>query len=165
MLINIVLEAYEIEQQLQRLPEKFSATPDSLPSIALKKLATSLALPLSRLFNISMATGCLPSVWKTAIVSPLFKKGSRSDPSNYRPVALTSVCCNVMESIIARRMTNHLDDQMLLSPDQFGFRRNRSTTSQLVLFQHEIMSHLSDGDSVDVAYIDLSKAFDTVAFP
>ena len=85
--------------QLLNTIDPFKATgPDSLPPKLLKELSHELAPCLTLLFKASIHQSTLPLDWKTALVMPLFKKGSRSDPSNYRLISLTSVCCKVLQS-------------------------------------------------------------------
>ena len=72
--------------------------PDQIPAIILKTLSEEVALPFTIIFNKSLSEGVVPSDWKTAEVTPIFKKGSKSDPGNYRPVSLTSIACKVLES-------------------------------------------------------------------
>ena len=66
----------------------------------------------------------LPSQWKHAYVSPIFKKGAKTDPANYRPVSLTSVVCKSMEHILVSQIMQHLTTNNILSDNQFGFRLN-----------------------------------------
>ena len=77
-----------------------SPGPDSVHPHLLKNCADILAAPLTCLFAKSLQENCLPEEWKLANIMPLFKKGSKLDPENYRPVSLTSVPCKIMESII-----------------------------------------------------------------
>ena len=81
-----------------QLPLKYSKTPDHFPAIFFKSVACVIAFPLSYLFYMSMQSGKVPSDLKIAYVCPIFKKGDRKLPSNYRPVSLTSICGKVMES-------------------------------------------------------------------
>ena len=82
-----------------------SPGPDSIHPLLLKECASVVAKPLSMIFQQSYDTGTLPDEWKTAHIVPIFKKGNRTDPANYRPVSLTSVPCKVMETIIKE---NHM---------------------------------------------------------
>ncbi len=104
----------------------------------------------------------IPEDWKTANVSPIFKKGNKQDPLNYRPVSLTSVPCKVMERIIKKAMVSHLEENNLLTSLQHGFRSGRSCLTQLLEYFEDLEDALDDGDSVDVVYLDCKKAFDTV---
>ena len=83
--------------------------------------ARSLAVPLSRLFYTSSKDGVLPSRWKITHVTPVHKKGPTNDPSNYRPISLTSTCCHVMERIINNELLNYLLPNKLITKEQHGF--------------------------------------------
>ena len=148
---------------LNRLPSKYSRTPDGFPAGFLKSVAPGIAIPLSRLFRLSMDCGDIPLSWKKAMVCPIFKKGSRKLPSNYRPVSLTSVCCKVMESIVCESMVTFLRSNSLISKDQFGFLARRSTCTQLLMTLNEWTLHTDFGDKVDSVYIDFAKAFDSIS--
>ena len=74
------------------LPFK-SPGPDNLHPFVLKSLCDIVCKPLAIIFQTSLDTMSLPNIWKTANVSSIFKKGGRSDPSNYRPISLTCVAC------------------------------------------------------------------------
>jgi len=92
--------------------------PDEIPPRLLKELSSEIAPCLSLVFRASLKQGILPSDWKTALVTPLFKKGSRNDPYNYRPISLTSVCCKVFEHIIYSNIMSHLEEFSVLSECQ-----------------------------------------------
>ena len=81
-----------------------------------------------------MAEGVVPEVWKSANVTSLFRKGPKADPSNYRPVSLTSVASKVMESIIRDAITDHLTVNALIKDSQHGFMKNRSCATHLLEF-------------------------------
>jgi hypothetical protein len=110
----------------------------------------------------SYESGILPEDWKMANISPIFKKGSRTDAANYRPVALTAVLCKVMERIIRDKMVEYLEKNELLSAHQHGFTRKRSCLTNLLETFEEWTQALDAGYGVDVVYLDYRKAFDTV---
>ena len=88
------------------------------------------------IFQISLTTGQVPDDWKEANVAPIFKKGDKHKPSNYRPVSLTCITSKIMEHIIVSNLMKYLEIQNILFPLQHGFRRNHSCESQLLpLFQ------------------------------
>ena len=89
-----------IFSHLNKLKAKSSGGPDGLTSTFLKNVAGTLSFPLSLLFTKSFNLSGLPSVWKSAIVTPVFKKGSASSVTNYRPISLTCIVCKIMETII-----------------------------------------------------------------
>ena len=93
---------------------------------------------------------------------PIFKSGSKQDPSNYRPISLTAIPCKVLETIIREEVMNHLNAHQLLSPDQYGFRAKRSCTAQLLHTLEDWSQMVEDGSTVDAIYLDYRKAFDSV---
>ena len=89
-----------ILEKLNNLKVAKSPGPDNLHPRILYELRHQLILPLKILFNTSYNLNQLPSDWKTGYVTAIFKKGNKCDPSNYRPISLTSIICKIMESII-----------------------------------------------------------------
>ena len=151
-----------VYKRLKALDPTKSQGPDEIHPYILKELCTSLAYPLSRIFNTSLRTGIVPDIWKSANVSPIFKKGDRNSPKNYRPVSLTCVMCKLMEGFIRDWIMKHWYANRLLSNKQFGFVSGRSTSLQLLQVLEDWTAALDSGDNVDVVYLDFAKAFDTV---
>ena len=106
--------------------------------------------------------GIVPFEWKEANIIPLFKTGSRNKSVNYRPVRLTSVICNLLESIIRDHMMDFLIKHKLINPSQHGFLKAKSCLSNLLCFLEEITKWVDDVSPVDVIYLDFQKAFDKV---
>merc|ERR1712082_322264 len=75
------------------------------------------------IFTNSLQQGRLPKIWKKANITPLYKKGNKSNPLNYRPVSLTSVICKILEILIREEWVEMLEKQNMLSGKQFGFRQ------------------------------------------
>ncbi|RMC13076.1 hypothetical protein DUI87_10607 [Hirundo rustica rustica] len=137
--------------------------PDGIHPRVMRELADELAKPLSIIYQHSWLTGEVPDDWKLANVTPIHKKGGREDPSNYRPVSLTSVLSKVMEQFILSVITQHLQDGQGIRPSQHRFRRGRSCLTNLVSFYDQVTCLVDAGRAVDVVYLDSSKAFDTVS--
>jgi ribonucleases P/MRP protein subunit RPP40 len=114
------------------------------------------------LYRKSMNNCKVPSDWKNANVVPIFKKGSKSEAGNYRPILLTCICCRMMESILKDDIVNHLDRNRVISKSQHGFQKNRSCTTNLLEFFEKVTEAADSGQSVDVVYLDFAKAFDKV---
>ena len=89
---------------LLRIDPFKSVGPDDIHPRILKELAHELYRPLTHIFRTSMATGIVPDAWKTANVVPIFKKGSKTSPENYRPVSLTSHLGKLLEKIIRKKL-------------------------------------------------------------
>ncbi|EFO95251.1 hypothetical protein CRE_08695 [Caenorhabditis remanei] len=162
---EVSYEPYMVEAVLSKLQPKCNTSPDGIPSIVLKELCTSIALPLSLIFNRSLQAGTLPDIWKTAMVIPVFKKGARSNPGNYRPISLTCSTCKVLEKLVRRSILEHLSINKLLSNAQYGFRSRMNTELQLLNYVGLLISNLEQKKPVNAVYIDFRKVFDTVAIP
>ncbi|KAK4826086.1 hypothetical protein QYF61_005045 [Mycteria americana] len=111
----------------------------------------------------SWLTGKVPADWRLANVMPIYKKGQKEDPGNYRPVSLTSVPGKVMEQIILSAITRHVENNQGIKPSQHGFRKGRSCLTNLISFYDKVTRLVDEGKAVDVVYLDLSKAFDMVS--
>ena len=104
--------------------------------------------------------------WLEARVVPIFKrKGNPSDPSNYRPISITSSCCKVLETIIRKEMTAFLDSENLIHNQQHGFRQNRSTMTNLMNAVNRWERNVDNNKEIHCAFLDFAKAFDTVSHP
>jgi hypothetical protein len=88
--VNITARA--VKEKIRNLKTESAAGPDEIGPKFLKELEAEITPPLVDIFKKSFETGEVPEDWKTANVTPIFKKGSKADPGNYRPVSLTSVC-------------------------------------------------------------------------
>ena len=118
---------------------------------------------LQLIFQRSLDTGKLPDICKEANVSQIFKKGEKSDPSNYRPISLTCVLCKVLEHIVASSVAKHFTELDILYDLQHGFREKRSCETQLIMLVDELAKNMQMGKQTDLILLDLSKAFDKVA--
>ena len=163
---NMSFSPSAVYDVLYKLPNKLSAGPDGVPTQFYKVLAPVLASPLAFIFNLSMGTGRVPSIWSKAKVVPVFKnKGNTASPVNYRPISLTDVACKVMETLVKNRIELHLSQNNLLSDCQHGFVRNKSTVTQLVECLNDWTNAAESHEFIDIAYLDIAKAFDTVSHP
>ena len=152
----------EVLEAINLLNRFKSPGPDEIHPAIFKELAVILAEPLSKLFTLSLRAGRLPTDWKEAVVTPMYKSGSKHHPGNYRPVSLTCVACKIMEKVLAYRIRQHLEVNALLHPGQHGFRRKRSCITNLLTAREKWVEAKSAGDDVDVIFVDFSKAFDKV---
>ena len=120
-----------------------------------------ISTPLAKCFNLSLEEGIVPSEWKEANITPLFKKGSRNKPENDRLVSLSSVVCKLLETLIRDHIVEFLVKHKLINTSQHGFQA-RSCLINLLCFFEEITKRVDDGSPVDVFYLDFKKAFDKV---
>ena len=159
---DILFSIQDVYDILSNLKVSSAPGPCTFHPKIMNECAESLAPPLYSIYRDSLDTGKLPNIWKTANVSPIYKKGRKTDPLNYRPISLTSVPCKVMERIIGKEIMRHLENNKLLSKHQHGFRSKRSCLTQLLEYFSEIHNCLDESDPVDAIYLDCQKAFDTV---
>uniref|UniRef100_A0A674KC54 Reverse transcriptase domain-containing protein n=1 Tax=Terrapene triunguis TaxID=2587831 RepID=A0A674KC54_9SAUR len=152
----------EVEAKLEQLNGTKSGRPDDLHPRILKELAQEIASPLAIIFNESVNSGVVPLDWRIANVVPIFKKGKKSDPGNYRPVSLTSVICKVLEKILKEKVVKDLEVNGNWDKLQHGFTKGRSCQTNLISFFEKVTVFLDKGNAVDLIYLDFSKAFDTV---
>jgi hypothetical protein len=150
---------------LQALDVNSAAGADNLHPFVLKNCAVHLAYPLWKIFHQSIRESSLPAAWKSSIVVPIYKKGSRYDPLNYRPISLTSVTCKCLERVLVQHLTAYLEDNNILTDHQFGFRSGRSTMDQLLIVYNDVSKWLDNGSVVDLIMFDFAKAFDVVSHP
>ena len=136
--------------------------PDQISPRVLKKMANVIAPILTAIFRKSYDSGIIPEDWKTANITPVFKKGKRSDAANYRPISLTCIACKLMEHILTSQIMKHANDHNILYGLQHGFREGRSCETQLVEFINDLANNMQNGGQTDVAIMDFSKAFDKV---
>ena len=152
-----------IKSKLEKLNQFKAAGPDDMRPHLLRETAATITEPLCIIFKDSLQTEQIPDDWRKANITPIYKKGDRNDPSNYRPVSLTSQVCKIMESIIKEEIFEHLTDHNLLNDGQHGFRNGRSCLSNLLTTLEDWTNILDDRDCIDVAYLDFRKAFDLVS--
>ena len=103
-----------------------AAGPDKVPTRLFKLCAKELAQGITKIYQLSLGSGRL----ETADVSPIFKKGNKSTPYNYRPISLTSISCTILEHILFSNTMTHFDNNNILTESQHGFSRRRSCESQ-----------------------------------
>ena len=152
-----------IAKLLSNINHTKTGGPDNLPARFLKETANQIAPMYTHLFSQSYNQGCLPDSWTHAIVCPIFKKGNKQLPGNYRPVSLTAIPCKIFEHILVSQIWHHLNDHDIITSRQHGFRKGMSCETQLIEVLHDWTETMDQGQSqIDVIVLDFSKAFDTV---
>ena len=155
--------AGQIAELIKDLDSSKATGPDDIPVVVLKHLSPELSPILAKLFNRCLKEKCFPSAWKTSAVCPVFKNaGEKSNPSQYRPISLLSVISKLFESVINKRILDHLEANNLLSDVQYGFRSLRSTADVLTVITHRISEAMVGGNLAKMVALDISKAFDKV---
>ena len=151
-----------VSEKIGALDASSSMGPDGVHPMLLKS-CPGISFPLYLIFKASLAVGSLPSQWKYSDVVPIFKKGSRYEAINYRPISLTSICSKTLERIIADHIIDFLSINSLISKEQYGFRAGHMVEDQLILAYDDVSKWYDMGYTVDVILFDFSKAFDKVS--
>lgn len=122
----------EVLKIIQDLNPRRSSGPSRNNTVCLQLTAPSISQSLATLFNLSLTTGAFPTIWKVADITPVFKKGDKSDPGNHRPNSVIPVVGKVLERLAPSRLSNYLSIHNIVTPHQSGFRAGHSTEHVLV---------------------------------
>ena len=152
----------EVENLITQLNPNKKSGPKSIPVNILQMLKKDISYPLSTIFNVSLTTGVHPDSLKIAKTIPIFKKGSKLETGNYRPISLLSNINKLLEKLMYARIYKFLDKMKCFYKLQFGFRNRHSTAHALIEITEKIRQALDNGMSACGVFIDLQKAFDTV---
>ena len=162
MLTDVVVSHADLKKELEGLNCFKSIGPDNIHPKLLRSLAddSSFIFALAKLFCVIIDTGKLPNIWKSANLTALFKKGSKTDPLNYRPVSLTCIICKVFERIVKSSIVTFVETKIRYQ--QHGFVKSKSCLTNLLETMDSILEILDQGSPVDILYFDFKKAFDRV---
>lgn len=158
---NVPISSDEILSILKQLDPKKSTDMNGISMHLIKLLSYELLAPLKHIFNLSLAEGMVPSQLKIAKVVPIFKSGDSLDLNNYRPISLLPSLSKVLEKIVCSRLNEFLDQNSIINDNQFGFRKNQSTTHAMAHLVNKISNALNEKKHTVVIFCDLRKAFDT----
>ena len=162
------LETYNTQFSLRELMDSLRSShdtatgPDDVHYQLLKHLPDPSLTVLLNIFNSIWTSGSFPAAWRQAVVVPIPKpEKDRSDPNNYRPIALTSCLCKTMERMVNNRLVYYLESNNLITNLQSGFRKERSTVDQLIRLETWVREGLVNREHVVAIFFDLEKAYDT----
>ena len=162
ILQHVIFTKNQIRTKIKGLKSNSAPSPDGISAQLLQNAREELLEPLQIIFQKSLDTGVVPRDWTLALVTPIFKKGTKGDPANYRPVSLTSIPCKLYKSILKDHIMQHLTENNLIKDSQHGFMTGRSCTTNLVIFLDKITEIIDRGKQADIFYLDFAKAFDKV---
>ncbi|EYC38446.1 hypothetical protein Y032_0715g1767 [Ancylostoma ceylanicum] len=158
----VPVDHLEVLKHLKALKPSCSATIDGIPQIIYKKCADVLTKPLVMMFDTSLLFGEIPAAWKEAIVTAIPKTNNSNEIINFRPISILPSPVKILEKILRERLLASFTRLGVIPPEQHGFTHGASTTTQLIDTAYDLNLALNSGKSIDVIYIDLSKAFDRV---
>jgi len=147
---------------LQNIEPSKSAGIDNINGKFLKDGAILLANPVTKIFNLSIKLSEFPELCKIAKLKPLYKKGNKLKPENYRPISLLPLISKIFETIIQNQTQLYLDNNKILYKFQSGFRKHYSTDNNLAYLNDKILNGFEKSLYTGMVLIDLQKAFDTI---
>ena len=151
-----------IEKIIKSLRSDKAPGIDGIRAIDVKAICNKLSPVIAKLINMSIQTGKYPEQLKTGVVRPIFKKGSRLDFDNYRPITILSTINKIFEKYLCNQIHKYYKCNNVITDKQYGFQPRKSTIQLLSKFTNSVNKHLNDRKHVFVAFIDYSKAFDTL---
>ena len=159
---SLSIDACGVLSQLRRSNPNKAHGSDELSPQLLKLVAEELAPVLTIIFQQSYDLSFTPKDWNSAIVTPIYKKGLRSDPSNNGPISLTCICCKIMEHIMPSHIAKHIAKNNIIINEQRGFRNKLSTITQLINTTTDLANNLNNKGQTDIIFLDFSEAFDKI---
>ena len=152
----------EVEEAIKSLNWSDAAGHDDLTTRVVKYMGPYIAPVMTHLINISFEQDRMPTVFKLAKISPLFKGGDRFNARNYRPVAILPALSKIVERIVFGRLKLHLESNDLLSDRQNAYREKRSVTTAMLQLYDELVQKQEEGIDSAAVFLDCSAAFDTI---
>ena len=159
--IPLLTEA-AVERFLRKLDIKKASGLDGVDAKFIKLAGPFITKILKDICNLSINSKIFPNSWKTAKVSPLYKKNSKDDPNNYRPISVLPILSKLLERHVADHLFEFLTSHDLLASRQSGFPQKHSCETALHLMVDEWVGHMFQSEVIGVLYIDFCKAFDLV---
>ena len=135
---------------------------DNIAGRFLKDGAPKLSIPIMQLFNLSISLSTVPDKSKIAKLKPLYKKGSKTEPKNYRPISLLPLVSKLFEKTVHNQTQQYLQEHKIIYKYQSGFRKHHSTNTCLSHLNNKILEGFDKGMVSGMILIDLQKAFDTI---
>ena len=161
---DLEFDEEDIAKAIKTIPTHSAPGPDGIPARVLRECTDELKKPIYILWRSSLNNGYVPVKLKQSNVIPIFKKGDRSLPLNYRPISLVSHISKIFEKVVVKALTSYLNELDLFNEQQHGFRGGRSCLSQLLEHQQQVLAILAAQGNADVIYLDFAKAFDKVDY-
>ena len=152
----------EIEKIINNMKSSKSCGIDEIDATVLKLGKTQLLPVITHIVNLSISSRCFPGSWKCAKIVPLHKKDEKTNPKNFRPVALLPIFSKILERAIFQQFIEYLESNKILHPSHHGFRSAHSTCTALLQMYDTWVEAQSEGEISAVIMLDMSAAFDVV---
>jgi hypothetical protein len=156
----IYITEIEIISIIISLKNKNSTGCDEDPSIILKYCASEISKPFGYICNCSLKSGIYSERIKYAIIKPVYEKGDKNSMIKYRPISLLTTVSKILGTVVVNRLSQHLQVNNILVPDQFGFRKGISTEKSIFTLTNDVLNLIKQQQQIGVILCDLAKVFD-----
>lgn len=152
----------QVESYIKTLSQD-KAVFDMIPIKTFKAILPAIIEPVTHIINLSLKTGIVPSCCKYAQVTPIHKGGDKEDENNYRPISILPILAKSIEYFVNEQLREHMESNNLFTEQQYGFRKNYSTTYLMLDLFDDIFDSKSRANRPAIVFLDMKKAFDTVS--
>ena len=152
LLDSFDFDASDISTAIDEISCESSAGEDEFPAILLKKCKSAVSYPIYLIWKGSLNSSMIHPMFKSQLICPVFKKGSKAQAENYRPISLTSHIVKIFERVIRNKVVEFLENHNLLIENQHGFRKGKSCLSELLAHYTEIIDNLNSGCDTDANF-------------
>lgn len=159
------VDSVTVYEHLSRWRNSNTVSPDEIPFSFIKNIAHAIAFLLAYLFNQSMTFSEVPSLWKHSYVTPVLKKEPASDPSNFRPVSITSIFYRLFEKILKKHILEHLESNKILPSAQHGFVNGKSIETNMLECINDWTAALDDNKTITLYFLTSLKHSTGLAIP
>lgn len=153
---------HEVETEINSLKRNKSPGYDGLSAKIIQCVGNEISKPLAHIFNLTFTTGIIPEELKIALVTPIYKANEANIFTNYRPISVLTCFSKLLEKLMYKRLIKFVDKNKILSNQQYGFRKSRSTEFAIIEVIDKITKAIDQGKYTIGIFLDLSKAFDTI---
>ncbi|MFN9109139.1 MAG: reverse transcriptase domain-containing protein [Bacteroidota bacterium] len=160
--LNTVIQESEVSKAIHRLKSQKASAEDNIVDEMIRYGGDQMVPVLVRLLNFAFFTHCIPQDWEVGIIHPLFKKGARSDPSNYRGITVSSVLYKVLSILLNNRIVHWVESKRVLRDEQGGFRPGRGCPEKIFSLVEIIRYQRSMSMKTYCCFVDIQKAYDSV---
>ena len=163
--LNFTITEKEIINAIYSLKSNKSPGYDGMPNELLKSCLSKkhLLLLYKKMFNLILSTGVYPTVWQLSTLTPIYKKGDKTDPNNYRGIAVSTSLSKLLSLILNNRLSAFLKENNIIPENQIGFQKGHRTTDHIFAIKTIIDKYLWKlNQRVYACFVDFKKAFDTI---
>lgn len=152
----------EIVSLISDLKNSSSSRYDEIKTVPIKVVSDLMSDVVCHITNMVLSTGIFPEKMKIARISVFHKGGAVDSIRNYWPISILPLFSKIVEKVINLKIINHLHKYILISANQYGFQRGKSTESALLNLREKLISKIENQSYTIGIFVDFNKAFDSI---